>query len=83
MMLGSIQQLLWSAPPCAEEIQHRMRFVWGTPMPVDAEAFENRFKLRVARGGGYGSTDAGAVAIPLLDHAGGKVLASHQVAIVN
>ena len=83
MMLGSIQQLLWSAPPCTEETQHRMRFVWGTPMPVDAEAFENRFRLRVARGGGYGSTDAGAVAIPLLDHAGGKVLASHQVAIVN
>ncbi len=83
MMLGSTQQLLWSTEPCEEETRHRMRFVWGTPMPIDAEAFEKRFKLTVALGGGYGSTDAGAVAIPLLDHAGGRVLYSHQVAIVD
>ena len=84
MALGSVQQLLWAAPPCPEETRHKLRFFWGTPLPVDPEAFEARFGVRVVRGGGYGSTDAGSVALPLFDKPGaGKVLDRYEVAIVD
>ena len=84
MALGSVQQLLWSAPPCPEERQHKLRFVWSTPLPKDPDGFEKRFGLRLARGGGYGSTEAGSVALPLFDKAGaGRVLERYEVAIVD
>ena len=84
MALGSVQPLLWAQPPCPEETAHQMRFFWGTPLPVDHDAFEARFKLKVARGGGYGSTDAGSVALPMWDKSGGgKVLDRYEVAIVD
>ncbi len=84
MALGSVQPLLWAKEPCPEETEHNMRFFWGTPLPVDHDAFEARFKLKVARGGGYGSTDAGSVALPMWDKSGaGKVLDRYEVAIVD
>lgn len=84
MALGSVQPLLWAQAPCPEETAHKMRFFWGTPLPVDHEAFEARFRVKVARGGGYGSTDAGSVALPMWDKAGaGKVLTRYEVAIVD
>ena len=84
MALGSVQPLLWAQEPCPEETAHNMRFFWGTPLPVDHDAFEARFKLKVARGGGYGSTDAGSVALPMWDKSGaGKVLERYEVAIVD
>ncbi len=84
MCLGSVQQLLWAAPACPEETRHRLRFIWGTPLPVNHDAFEKRFKVKLARGGGYGSTDAGSVALPLFDKAGaGRVLERYEVAIVD
>ncbi len=84
MALGSVQPLLWAQEPCPEETAHNMRFFWGTPLPVDHDAFEARFKLKVARGGGYGSTDAGSVALPMWDKSGaGKVLDRYEVAIVD
>ena len=84
MALGSVQQLLWSAQPCVEETQHNMRFMWGTPLPVNHDEFESRFNLKLARGGGYGSTEAGGVALPLFDKTGaGKVLDRYEVAIVD
>lgn len=84
MALGSVQQLLWAAPPCEEETRHRLRFLWGTPLPVDPEAFERRFGVKVVRGGGYGSTDAGSVALPLFEKRGaGRVLDRYEVAIVD
>ena len=79
MALGSVQPLLWAQEPCPEETAHNMRFFWGTPLPVDHDAFEARFKLKVARGGGYGSTDAGSVALPMWDKPGaGKVLDRYE-----
>ena len=84
MALGSVQPLLWAQEPCPEETAHNMRFFWGTPLPVDHDAFEARFKLKVARGGGYGSTDAGSVALPMWGKPGaGKVLDRYEVAIVD
>ena len=81
MILGSVQQLLWTAPPTREESRHELRFMWGTPLPVDQHEFQDRFGVRVPAGGGYGSTDAGMVAIPLFDTPGGRVLDTHEVAI--
>ncbi len=84
MVLGSVQQLLWAAPYHPDETRHNLRFIWGTPLPVDHDAFENPFKVKLARGGGYGSTDAGAVALPLFDKKGaGRVLDRYEVAIVD
>lgn len=84
MSLGSIQQLIWSAPICTEETRHNLRFIWGTPLSVNHDEFEARFKLKLARGGGYGSTEAGGVALPLFDKSGaGKVLDRYEVAIVD
>lgn len=82
-MMGSINQLVWSAPVCPEETQHQLRIIWSTPIPVNVDEFEKRFNARVARGGGYGSTDAGFVAIPLIDEPGGKVLDNFQAGIVD
>lgn len=84
MALGSVQQLLWASPVHPDELKHNLRFIWGTPLPVDHDAFEERFKVKLARGGGYGSTDAGSVALPLFDKAGaGKVLDRYEVIIAN
>lgn len=84
MCLGSVQSLLWARAPCPEETAHGLRFMWGTPLPIDHAAFERRFQLRVVRGGGYGSTDAGSVALPMWDKPGaGRVLDRYRVAIVD
>ncbi len=83
MMLGSVQQLLWATPPCPEETQHRVTRCWGTPAPVPKADFEDRFKLHLIPGGGYGSTDAGWVVVPQWDHPGGLVLPHFDIAIVD
>ena len=83
MMLGSVQQLLWSNPPCPEETQHAVTRCWGTPAPVPKELFDERFKLHLIPGGGYGSTDAGWVVVPQWDHPGGTVLPHFDIAIVD
>ena len=82
MLLGSVMQLLWNNEVTDDERSHRMRFMWGTPLPINHDEWEQRFNLRLARGGGYGSTDAGSVALPLWDKTGaGKVLPRYEVAI--
>ena len=84
MSLGSVQALLWAAEPVPEETQHCLRLFWGTPLPIDHVDFAQRFRVPVVHGGGYGSTDAGAVAMPMWDkHGGGRVLPRYQVAIVD
>ena len=83
MMLGSVQQLLWSHPPSPEESTHKVTRCWGTPMPVPKKEFEARFKLHLIPGGGYGSTDAGWVVVPQWNHPGGKVLPHFEIAIVD
>ncbi|MGC6452458.1 MAG: AMP-binding protein [Candidatus Puniceispirillaceae bacterium] len=83
MCLGSVQQLLWSAPPCAEERQHRVTRCWATPAPVPKVDFDARFGLHLVPGGGYGSTDAGWVVVPQWDHPGGIVLPHYEGAIVD
>lgn len=81
MMLGSVQQLLWANPSCPEERNHRVTRCWGTPTPVPKEDFDARFNLHMIPGGGYGSTDAGWVAVPQWDHHGAVVLPHFEVEI--
>ena len=83
MMLGSVQQLLWSNAPCPEETEHKVTRCWATPAPVPKQDFEARFKVHLIPGGGYGSTDAGWVVVPQWDHPGGVVLPHFEVAIVD
>lgn len=83
MMLGSVQQLLWSAPACAEERLHRVSRCWATPAPVPKAQFDKRFRTHLIPGGGYGSTDAGWVVAPQWSHPGGIVLPEFEIAIVN
>ena len=83
MCLGSVQQLLYAAPPCPEERQHRVTRCWSTPAPVPKADFDRRFGLHLIPGGGYGSTDAGWVVVPQWDHPGGIVLPHYEVAIVD
>ncbi len=81
MMLGSVQQLLWAQAPCEEEKTHKVTRCWGTPAPVPKKNFDARFNLHMIPGGGYGSTDAGWVAVPQWDHHGGIVLPHFEVEI--
>lgn len=83
MMLGSVQQLLWSAPSSAEERDHRVSRCWATPAPVQKADFDRRFNTYLIPGGGYGSTDAGWVVVPQWDHPGGVVLPEFDIAIVD
>ena len=83
MCLGSVQQLLYAAPPCPEERQHSVTRCWATPAPVPKAEFDARFGLHLVPGGGYGSTDAGWVVVPQWDHPGGIVLPHYEVAIVD
>ena len=83
MMLGSVQQLLWAAPPRPEETEHKVTRCWATPAPVPKADFDARFKLHLIPGGGYGSTDAGWVVVPQWDHPGGLVLPHYEIAIVD
>jgi len=83
MCLGSVQQLLYSATPCAKEKQHQVTRCWATPAPVPKEDFDRRFNLHLIPGGGYGSTDAGWVVVPQWDNPGGVVLPHFDIAIVD
>ena len=59
--------------------------LYGEPLCLlTMTIFESRFQLKLARGTGYGSTEAGGVALPLFDKSGaGKVLDRYKVAIVD
>jgi crotonobetaine/carnitine-CoA ligase len=81
MMLGSVQQLLWSNPPGELEKSHRISRCWSTPAPVPKKDFDARFNTHLIPGGGYGSTDAGWVVVPQWDHEGGIVLPHFEVEI--
>ena len=83
MCLGSVQQLLYSAPPSDKDRAHKVTRIWSTPAPVPKEDFDSRFGLHVIPGGGYGSTDAGWVVTPQWDHPGGIVLPHYEVGIVD
>ncbi len=83
MCLGSVQQLLYAQPPCAEDREHKVTRCWSTPAPVPKDEFDKRFGLHLIPGGGYGSTDAGWVVVPQWDHPGGIVLPHFEVAIVD
>jgi len=83
MCLGSIQQLLYAAPPTPSDTQHFATRCWATPAPVPRKHFEQRFNLHLLPGGGYGSTDAGWVVVPQWDNEGGLVLPHYEIMIAD
>ena len=83
MCLGSVQQLLFNAPPSALDKSHKVTRCWSTPAPIPKEQFEDRFGLHLIPGGGYGSTDAGWVVVPQWDHPGGKILPHFDVKVMD
>ena len=83
MCLGSVQQLLYSAPPSDKDKAHKITRMWSTPAPVPKADFDARFGLHLIPGGGYGSTDAGWVVTPQWDHEGGTILPHFEVGIVD
>ena len=83
MCLGSVQQLLYAAPPSEKDKAHAITRMWSTPAPVPKADFEARFGLHLIPGGGYGSTDAGWVVVPQWDHEGGIILPHFELAIVD
>ena len=83
MCLGSVQQLLYSAPPSPLDKAHKVTRCWATPAPVPKDRFDARFGLHLIPGGGYGSTDAGWVVVPQWDHPGGIILPHYDVAVVD
>jgi crotonobetaine/carnitine-CoA ligase len=83
MCLGSVQQLLYAAPPGPLDTDHQVTRCWATPAPVPKADFDKRFGVHLIPGGGYGSTDAGWVVVPQWDHPGGKVLPHFEIAIVD
>jgi len=83
MCLGSVQQLLYAAPPSETDRAHKVTRCWATPAPVSQENFKARFGIHLLPGGGYGSTDAGWVVTPQWDHPGGIILPHFDLAIVD
>ncbi len=83
LCLGSVQQLLYSAPESPLDKKHKVTRCWSTPAPVAKKDFDERFNLHLIPGGGYGSTDAGWVVAPQWDHPGGIVLPEFEIAIVD
>jgi len=83
LCLGSIQQLLYSAPEHPDEKNHKVTRCWSTPAPVPKKLFDERFNLHLIPGGGYGSTDAGWVVAPQWDHPGGIVFPEFEITIVD
>lgn len=84
--MGATLTMLWKANPRSDDADHRVRLAWGVPMPDFAEAFEERFGLRLVEG--YGLTDAGVpVYHPLSEprRAGscGKVVPEYEIRIAD
>lgn len=88
-VMGNVASIIESLPRHPREGAHQLRFVWGGPLPKDIQAFERRFGCQVLPGGGYGSTDAGTVALPSLGEdlpspqCAGHPLPTHEVQIVD
>lgn len=61
MMMGGSQRWLWDREASPADRNHKVRFTWGGPFPVDRDAFEARFCLKTAYC--YGLSDAGNFSI--------------------
>jgi crotonobetaine/carnitine-CoA ligase len=60
-LLGTISALLLSNTPSPAEQDHAMRFLIGTPVPVNVRAFKARFRVPNIIGA-YGATESSMVA---------------------
>ena len=82
--MGATLTILWKRPPQPDDADNPVRLAWGVPMPEFADAFEQRFDLKLLEV--YGLTDAGMNAVYPIDEprrpgACGKPVDSYEVRI--
>ncbi len=64
-VIGSMLALLWKAPPAADDRAHRLRLVYGAPVPRELfEPFERRFGVTLLEGYGLSECTFGTI-LPL------------------
>ncbi|MBI1386116.1 MAG: AMP-binding protein [Rhizobiales bacterium] len=61
MMMGASQKYLWDREPSPDDRNHKLRFTWGGPFPVDRAKFEERFGLKTYYC--YGLSDCGMLTV--------------------
>lgn len=84
---GTVAHFLEAQPPSAHDRDHRMRFMFSSPLPANPQQFIDRFGLR-GLCTTYGSTEANLVVIntlkfPLRPGSCGKARPGFQVRIVD
>ena len=84
--MGATLTILWKRPAQSDDADNPVRLAWGVPMPEFADAFEERFDLKLREV--YGLTDAGMNAVYPIDEprrpgACGKPVDTYQVGIVD
>ena len=82
--MGATLTILWKRAPRTDDADNPVRLAWGVPMPEFADAFEQRFDLKLREV--YGLTDAGMNAVYPLDEprrpgACGKPVDTYEVQI--
>ena len=82
--MGATLTILWKQPQRPDDRDNPVRLGWGVPMPEFAEAFEERFGLRLVEA--YGMTDCGAPAFqplaePRRPGSCGRVVPPYEVRI--
>jgi crotonobetaine/carnitine-CoA ligase len=80
--MGATLTMLYKAPAAPSDAHNTVRLAWGVPVPEFAEAFEQRFALRLVEL--YGSTDAGVPIYQPIDEprrpgSCGRVVAAYEV----
>lgn len=61
MMMGASQKYLWDKPPSADDRNHKLRFMWGGPFPVNRARFSDRFGVETFYC--YGLSDCGMLSV--------------------
>ena len=82
--MGATLTILWKQPRQSDDADNPVRLAWGVPMPDFADAFEERFDLKLLEV--YGLTDTGMNAVFPIDEprrpgACGKPIKSYEVRI--
>jgi crotonobetaine/carnitine-CoA ligase len=84
--MGATLTMLYKREPRPDDADNPARLAWGVPVPEFADAFEDRFGLRLVEA--YGSTDAGIPIYQPLDQprrpgSCGRAIAAYDVRLVD
>lgn len=84
--MGATLSMLWKQPESSEDLNHRVRFAWGVPIPDWQKDFEKRFGFPIFQV--YGLTDAGVMVYDPQDGSqkygyAGKLVDEYELKIVD